>query len=128
MTDSSSSVLPTSLAQAQQRFEQWRGQQPKRGRLPGELWSLAVDLTRQFGVSRTAKALRLDHNKLKAKCQSSQAPVSEPMAFLELRPARGPVECTLDIQRACDVQTIRLTLSGPDWPDLTGLFQRLWQS
>lgn len=128
MNDSLSSVLPSSLTQAQQRFEQWRSEQPKRGRLPGELWSLAVDLARQFGVSRTAKALRLDHTKLKAKCQNTQTLSSESMAFLELRPQRGPVECTLDVQRSADVQRIHMIFSGPDWPDLSGLVQRLWRS
>ena len=128
MTDSLRSVLSASMAQAQQRFEQWRGQQPRRGRLPEELWSLAVDLARQFGVSRTAKILRLDHNKLKAKCKNSQALASEPMAFLELRPAQGPVECTLDVERSSDVQTIRMILRGPDWPDLSGLVQGLLRS
>ena len=128
MTNSSSSVLPASLVQAQQRFERWRGQQRKRSRLPVALWSLAVDLAQQFGVSRTAKALRLDHNKLKAKCRASQVRVPEPMAFLELQPQRGPVECTVDVQQSCEVQTIRMTLRGPDWPDLSGLVQGLRRS
>jgi hypothetical protein len=128
MADSSSSVLPASLAQAQQQFEQWRGEQPKRSRLPEELWSLAVDVACRCGVGRTAKALRLDHNKLKAKCRTSQSLASESMAFLELRPQRGPVECTIDYQRSSDIQTIRVILSGPDWPDLNGLFQGFWRS
>lgn len=125
MIDSSSSTLPASLVQAQQRFEQWRGQQSKRGRLPGELWSLAVDLARQFGISRTSKALRLDHTKLKEKCKHTQSPLSESIAFLELQPGQGPVECTVDVQRSGDVQTIHLLLRGPDWPDLNGLLQGL---
>ena len=128
MTNLSSFSLPAPLAQAQQQFEQWRGEQPKRGRLPEKLWSLAVDLARQFGISRTAKTLRLDHNKLKSKCQGSQTLAPEPMPFLALPPQRSPVECTIDVQRSTDVQTIHMTLSGSDWPDLSGLLQGLWRS
>jgi hypothetical protein len=128
MNNLSSTILPASLARAQQRFEQWRSEQPKRSRLPEDLWALAVDMGRQFGISRTAKALRLDHHKLKAKSQASQAQVSESMAFLELQPQRGSVACTLDIQRSADLQTIRMVLSGPEWPDLSGLLQGLWRS
>jgi hypothetical protein len=121
-------VLPDRLAQGHRQFQQWRSHQKTRRRLPDHLWSLAVDLARQFGVGRTAKALRLDHTKLKAKCQNTPGRASDPLAFLELRPQRGPLECTVQCQRSADVQTIRLTLSGPDLPDLTELCQGLWRS
>ena len=62
MVDRATSVLPDRLALGVRQFEQWRAQQDRRRRLPDHLWSLAVELAREFGVSRTAKTLRLAHN------------------------------------------------------------------
>ena len=122
--------LPHRLLQGRQRFEQWRSQKDTRGRLPDHLWSLAVDLAQEFGLSKTAKTLRLEYNRLKMKSQhadttSGSAPASAP-TFLELRHHSAcPVECTIDCQRAPG-QMIRIQLKGPQWPDITGICQQLW--
>lgn len=127
----STSVLPDKLAQGLCQFEQWRRQQEGRGRLPDHLWSLAVELAREFGVSRTARTLRLGHNTLKQKSQrSEQRDGPDPMPnipFLELRPDRAntQIECTIDCQRSSG-QKIRIQLKGSDWPDLAPLCQGLW--
>ena len=129
MMHRSNTELPSRLLEGRQRFEQWRSQRQTR-RVPNHLWSLAVDLAQEFGLSKTAQTLRLEYNRLKRKSQSSNSgsrsePVSRP-TFLELRPNIClPVECTIDCQRAPG-QTIRIDLKGPDWPDITGICQRLW--
>jgi hypothetical protein len=130
MQHRSNSEVPPKLLRGRQRFEQWRHQKETRGRLPDHLWSLAVDLAKEFGLSKTAKTLRLEYNRLKRKSQSSDSgkgskPVPRP-TFLELKPHSAlPVECTIDCQRAPN-QTIRIDLKGPDWPDITAICQRLW--
>ena len=131
MRHQSTSVLPDKLAQGLRQFEQWRRQREGRGRVPDDLWSLAVELAREFGVSRTARTLRLAHNTLKKKSQHSEerdCPDPIPtLPFLELRPDRvdAQVECTIDCQRSSG-QTLRIHLKGPDWPDLSSLCQGLW--
>jgi hypothetical protein len=53
------------LAEGKRRFERWR-QSSRRGRhIPEELWSLAVGLASEHGVSKTASTLRLEYYALK---------------------------------------------------------------
>ena len=131
MVDRATSVLPDRLALGVRQFEQWRAQQDRRRRLPDHLWSLAVELAREFGVSRTAKTLRLAHNTLKHKSLLHQEhTVSEPgpsLSFLELRTDTGstPVECTIECERSSG-QKIRMDLKGSHWPDLPSLCKALW--
>ena len=131
MMHQSTSILPDKLAHGLQQFEQWRSQRKGRGRLPDHLWALAVELAMEFGVSRTAKTLRLAHNTLKRKShRSEQRDRPDPMPnipFLELRPGKvnAQVECTIDCERASG-QTLRIHLKGPDWPDLSSLCEGLW--
>ena len=40
--------------------------------MPGPLWSPAIELAREFGVSRTARTLWLVHNTLKQKSLCSE--------------------------------------------------------
>ena len=132
MTHRSNCDLPPKLLQGRQVFEQWRSQQKTRCRLPEHLWSLAVELAKDYGVSKTAKTLRVEYNMLKKKSLLPQAPSDRPVpvppgAFLELRPNAAPdqFECIIDCQRSLG-QTIRIQLKGPHWPDVTGLCERLW--
>jgi len=125
------SMLPDKLAEGLRQFEQWRSKRKGRGRLPDHLWAVAVELAREFGVSRTAKTLRLAHNTLKQKSQRSEErdrPETMPtLPFLELRPDRvdSQVECTIECQRSSG-QTFRIHLKGPHWPDLSSLCEGLW--
>ena len=132
MTHRSNSELPAKLLQGRQTFEQWRSQQKTRSQLPDHLWSLAVDLAREYGFSKTAQTLRVEYNKLKSKSRLLEACSDRPSPgptgnFLELRPdgVLTQFECTIDCQRAPN-QTIRIQLKGPHWPEITGLCERLW--
>ena len=71
MTHRSNSDLPPKLLQGRQAFEQWRSQQETRCRLPDHLWSLAVELAREYGFTKTAKTLRVEYNLLKKKSLNS---------------------------------------------------------
>lgn len=135
MKNQSHSFLPAKLAQGRQQFEHWRTQQKTRRRLPDRLWSLAVELAREYGVSKTAHILRLDYNVLKKKSLQTNAPdcceQTSTLPFLELRPASNrvyaQVECSIDCERSRG-DSIRIQLKGPDWPDLTRLCERLWDT
>jgi hypothetical protein len=125
-----SAMLPDKLAQGLRLFEQWRRQREGRGRLPDHLWSLAVELAREFGVSRTAKTLGLAHNTLKQKSLGKERTPSNripSIPFLELRPDndRDQIECAIECERSSG-QKIRIHLKGPHWPDLLPLCKGLW--
>ena len=49
----------------QRKIERWRQRRRPRARIPEELWREAAELACEYGINRTAKALRLDYNSLK---------------------------------------------------------------
>lgn len=82
--------IPEPIAQLGQQLERWRSENRPRTRLPKPFWSAAVELARQYGIYRTAHALRLDYMGLKKRLLGSGAPqrkrrqeLARP-AFLEL--------------------------------------------
>ena len=54
-----------SLEQVEQRFRRWRGSRKQGQRIPADLCAAAAGMTRQHGVHRVARELRLDYNGLK---------------------------------------------------------------
>jgi len=89
MRSLSSQSLPPRLRAGRQRFERWRAQHTGRPRLPKSLWRSAVKLAAEFGVHRTAKALRLNYESLKARVNAARPEPSSagsPATFVELLP------------------------------------------
>ena len=90
MSSRSTARLPTRLAVGRERFEHWRSHRERLSRIPEPLWCDAVTLAGEFGVHRTARALRLNYDALKArvKAASADAPVppTPPATFVELVP------------------------------------------
>ena len=124
--------LPAKLARGRERFEKWRSKQKTRTRLPEPLWSAAVKLAQEYGVNRTARALRLDYNGLKRRMESSisgdtlqQASVGQ--QFLQLLPSEltAVAECAIECQNP-NGTTIRIHIKGPQLPDLAALIGSLW--
>jgi len=93
------------ITQLRASIEEWRRSRKTLGTMPENLWASATRLAREFGVSEIARALKIDHGKLK---RLSGKPVSElkrtpkklvrssptacatPPTFLEVK----SVECT----------------------------------
>ena len=125
------SHLPAQLARGRRCFERWRRTHKPPTRLPEHLWSLAAELAREYGISRTARTLRLEYNGLKKRieCLASDdaSPVTPPPPFLELLPSgmHSTVECTLEREDAQGVK-IRIHLKGRELPDLAALSRSLW--
>ncbi len=81
--------LPARMARGLERFERWR-RSGERRRIPEKLWSLAVKLADEFGINRTAQALRLDYYSLKQRVESSscgETSVALAPSFCELVPS-----------------------------------------
>ena len=125
------SKLPAKLACGRERFEKWRSKQKTRTRLPEPLWAAAVKLAHEFGINRTARALRLDYNGLKKRMESSvsgdTSPVSVGPQFLQLLGSEltAVAECAIECQGARGAK-IRIHLKGPQLPDLAALIGSLW--
>src|SRR2546422_9817392 len=58
-------TVPAEIEEAQLQFENWRRERERGQRIPKNLWGTAVELAKQHGVWPTARALHLDHNRLK---------------------------------------------------------------
>ena len=141
MKTSPQAELPVKLARARRSFEKWRSTHKLRSRLPEHLWSLAVESAREYGLHRTARALRLDYNGLKKRTEFPVPGKSSPAApagnrhakqpaeqFLELLPAgTNPViECTIECESARG-DRIRIHLQGRELPELAALSRELWR-
>jgi len=133
MKNRSKSNLPAKLARGRERFEKWRSKHKTRTRLPEPLWSAAVKLAHEYGVNRTARALRLDYNGLKKRTEStvsgdtSQAVVESKFIQLLGSELTAVAECAIECEDAKGTR-IRIHLKGPQLPDLAALSRSLWNS
>lgn len=123
--------LPAKLACGRRRFESWRSSHKPPTRLSEQLWTLAADLAREYGLNRTARTLRLDYNCLKRRVELAVAdkapnPIAAPQ-FLELPPfgSNAGIECTIECEDAKGAK-IRIHLQGRELPDLAALGSVLW--
>jgi hypothetical protein len=118
--------LPRDLLQARGRFEAWRSRCQGRGRIPQELWKLAVQLAGRHGVSRTASVLRLDYDSLKKRAEAvGSEPRSGLPAFVELpSPVPAGKQCLFELDNRSGV-TLRVQLLGYDTADLEVLARHL---
>ncbi len=117
-----SATLPRDLLQARGRFEAWRRRCLGRGRIPQELWQLAVQMAQHHGLRRTASVLRLDYYSLKRRAETAgrERPSRRP-AFVEL-PASVPTgkQCLFELNHRAGV-SMRVQLIGYDTADLEAL-------
>jgi hypothetical protein len=117
--------LPDPLAKAARRFESWRTDRTGR-RIPEDLWSLAVELGRRYGVSRTSRALGLQYYSLKERMESaSEAPSGEPSArpaFVEILTAPSPAEQAVQVEfESPSGAKMRVEVNGAVSPGLVEL-------
>lgn len=117
------------LASAQRLFEKWRRSRTRGERIPERLWSRAVRLAEQRGVSPTAIALGLDYYSLQGRLPGT----STSNGFLELSGAQLGVSresslsapgVVIEIRRQDGVE-LSLKLPGSTEVDLRPLVERV---
>jgi hypothetical protein len=121
--------VPGALWRARARFAAWRRTRRTGTRIPKPLWTLAVELARDYGVHRTASALGLDYYALKKRVESLNGPGHRAStAFLELPPPSIPAEeCILEFENGLGAQ-MRVHLKGHSPPDLAALGRSFWDA
>ena len=126
--------ISSDLMHAAARFDQWRRSLSSRGRIPDSLWELAIGLSREHGLSRTATALKLGYYDLKKQVAERTA-FSEPGprgraadGFVELNPAAlaVPCQCKIEFEKPCGSR-LRIEVQG-GIPDLEALGRSFWES
>jgi hypothetical protein len=118
------------LERLAKRFERWRAGRRRGARIPEALWSAAVKLVADLGVSRTATTLGVSYYSLKTRCEEAEQAAgscsssSEPL-FVEL-PATSFAsrECVIELERD-DGSKMRIELKG-ELPDVASLAERFW--
>jgi len=97
----------------------------KRGeRIPGNLWAAAVELAKQHGVWPTARALHLDHSRLK-RCVRNGEDDEKSSGFVELIP-EGSVLCACIVEME-DGQGARMRVEMKGAAvDVTALSRTFW--
>jgi hypothetical protein len=130
-------IVPVKMEQARQQVDRWRRARPNRSRIPEPLWTAAVELARQHGIYRTARTLRLDYTRLKARLESARraSPRFQPAygraqratAFVELigPPPGSFPEGVVELEGPRG--RMRIALKGIAAADLVALSRALWK-
>ena len=119
------SGLPGPLVNAARRINTWRRKRTTH-RIPEDLWSLAANLGGRFGVSRTARALRVDYSALKKRVAAApRLEVEEevpPSNFVEIlaTPTSATTACWVEFESSGGSR-MRIQVKGASGPDLAEL-------
>jgi hypothetical protein len=121
------------LEQVRQRLERWRKTRKRCSSIPDALWAAAVELAREYGVNKTARALRLDYYSLKRRLESGTHPgLYEPKGgapFIELVTPLGnsSPECIVELEHPRGAK-MKIHLKGRVEPDLVALSGLFWSA
>jgi hypothetical protein len=120
------------LAEGLRRFERWR-RSSRRGRhITEELWSLAVGLAGEHGVSKTASTLRLEYYALKRRLAASAPDESSKgrPAFVEVSLGSlvgAPACCVAELTDARGLK-LRVELPEQAKEELGSVVRALWEA
>jgi hypothetical protein len=115
------------LMRARSQFQTWRRLRKGGSRIPPLLWSLAVGLARDHGVSRTAAALKLDYYSLKKQVEAAtDPPQSSRPGFVELpAPVMVGKQGLFELDNGSGA-TMRVQLVGYDTSEIEILARSFW--
>ncbi len=123
-------TLRPALETVRKRFQTWRKKGPTGRRLPAALWGAAVELCRDYSVSKVSRALRLDYYGLRKRAHKMrEARSATDLGFVKLdlgAPTISPAEWRVEMEAA---NGAKMTLSWKgvpgDW-DLLELSRSFW--
>jgi len=119
------------LEQVRQRLERWRKTRKRCSSIPDALWASAVELARQYGVNKTARALGLNYYSLKRRLESGTHPglyeAKGGARFVELVTPLGnsSPECIVELEHPGGAK-MKIHLKGKVEPDLVALTGLFW--
>ncbi len=124
------SEVPTPLQVLAEGFSSWRMSRTPGQRIPESLWSRAVEVAREYGISRTVSVLKLDYYSLKRRLEQSKPSADEqPTTFVELPSAitLPPGECTIEFEDGRGAR-LRVHVKGAELPDVVELGRSFWNA
>jgi hypothetical protein len=124
MSERATVSIPAEIEEARQQFENWRGERKRGERIPSNLWARAVELAKQHGVWPTAKALHLDHSRLKRRVRNDEEGAKS-SSFVELIPQGTMLySCSVEMEDGRGAR-MRVELKGAA-VDVTALSRTFW--
>jgi len=124
MSDRPAVSVSTEIEEAREQFENWRRDRKRGERIPANMWETAVGLAKQHGVWPTAKALHLDHSRLKRRVGNEEEDAKS-SAFVELI-SQGAMlySCSVEMEDGRGAR-MRVELKGTA-VDVTALSRTFW--
>jgi hypothetical protein len=124
MSERPTVLVSTEIEEARRQFENWRCDRKRGERIPPDLWAMAVALAKVHGVWPTAKALHLDHSRLKRQVRN-EGEDARSSAFVELIPQGGMLNsCSVEMEDGRGAR-MRVELKGAA-VDVTALSRSFW--
>lgn len=118
------------LGEAKRCFDQWRRRREGRGRIPEDLWQMAVRAATVHGVYATARRLRLNPTALKKRMVThrQENATDDAPQFLEFPwPGSMPAtECILEAEDQAG-RKLRIHLKGGATAQAGSLGRMLWR-
>ena len=122
--------LPQRLAGVQRQIERWRQACKVREPIPDRLWDAAVKMAKMYGLNQTARALRLNYDRLKKRVEQHMVAAVEVKEakglprFVELAPMpfAGGGECCVELEDGRGA-VMRVRIQGMGVSDLATLTQ-----
>jgi len=119
------------LVAVRQRVERWRRDHGGRGsRIPEDLWEEAAGLARVAGLWATARALRLNYDRLKSrvtgKAGRERAEGQEESGFVDLGMGQLCGGRTVLEMMGRGGERMRIEVTGASTVDVVGLTQTFW--
>ena len=122
--------LPRRLVGLQRQIERWRQTRKVRESVPDKLWDIAVKMAKVYGLNQTARALRLNYDRLKKRVEQHAvvavgAKEAKGLArFVELAPmsSASGSECLVELENIGGAK-MRIQLKDAAMSDLATLTQ-----
>lgn len=114
--------VPARLSRLEKRLTAWRKARTPGQRIPKSIWKSAVKLATEYGLSKTAVALKLNYEGLRKHVERANAESPSTAPFIELPANSFPIasECVIEWEDV-DGAIMRMHLKGSAVPDVLAL-------
>lgn len=116
-----------SMLQLEKRLKIWRKTRTPGQRIPKSIWKPAVKLATEYGLSKTAVALKLNYTCLRKQVELASTESTSAPPFVELPSSTFPLakECMIEWEDSSGAR-MRMHLKGDEIPDALSLSRSFW--
>jgi hypothetical protein len=121
--------VPAHLSRLEKRLTAWRKTRTPGQRIPKSIWKSAAKLATEYGLSKTAVALKLNYEGLRKHAEQANAESPSTIPFVELSASSFPIasECMIEWEDV-DGAIMRMHLKGGEVPDALALGRGFWST